>query len=193
MLSTTEDNRAADMEKDMPTIDELDDRPEIKFLRSPSQRACAFIRKLITTLLSTTDVVEDVGFEAAPEIVDDSVIYLFGILRRVAFIGVFLAFFVTNYVRATVSSKFVALQSDVGNCNSVPMPWTLSSIGADFNGYWEGQTQYSANLQIYSFSLFNFVATDATYRTWIGNIQSALKAIGEKSQRQDLGLNLIYW
>jgi hypothetical protein len=72
--------------------DELDERPEIKFLRSPQKRATTFLTNLISTLLSTTDVVEDVGFEAAPEIVDESIIYLFGISRRLAFAAVLLHF-----------------------------------------------------------------------------------------------------
>jgi len=173
--------------------DELDERPEIKFLRSPQKRATTFLTNLISTLLSTTDVVEDVGFEAAPEIVNESIIYFFGISRRVAFAAVFLAFFITNYYRCTVSSKFVALQSSVGNCYSVPKPWTLSSIGADFNGYWQGRTQYNDNVQYYIFSLFNFVATEATYQTWVHNIEMALRELGEQSVNQDLGLNLVYW
>ena len=66
-------------------------------------------------------------------------------------------------------------------------------MGADFNGYWEGQTHYNPNQGQYLFNIYGFQGNNETYTTWLSKIEHDISRVANVSKDYDLSVNLLFW
>ena len=90
--------------------------PQIRTLKSLPKRVTLFVTNLVRTLLLTADEMHDIGFEIAPEILNKGTIYGFGVIKRIAFVVVFIYLFQKFYIEYTRVTRFVALNPYAGGC-----------------------------------------------------------------------------
>ena len=105
--------------------------------------------------------------------------------------AVFGYFVITQFIELRATS-FVSLNKKAGNCREVPVGVTgLYSL--DTSGYWSSNPLYNPSSAIYSIRLNNFLKTNAAYRSSITDIRAKLKEVGQKINKIDFGLSLLYW
>jgi hypothetical protein len=90
-----------------------------------------------------------------------------------------------------VTSQFVSIDSNAGDCQQVPVALTGTYI-ADSSGYWAGKENFTYNLALYEFSFVNFVATTQEYASIIGQLAALLEYQSQVMLTSDLAVNLIY-
>ena len=152
-----------------------------------------YLWNTFNTLIYTPDTLDHMAYSQGKTVLPLRAIGVYGIMKRAALFGVFIALFVSNFITMSVTQKFVALSESAGNCEEIPKPLTVSAILADRNGYWSGQDGYQPNEACYQFTLFNFEQTTAQYKTWLKTIDNAIASLGAKAKTQDLATNLLYW
>jgi len=118
---------------------------------------------------------------------------LIGLAFNGTLFALFIYLFVMNYTNLHVKQKFVAVDASSGDCQSVPRPYTLPLITADYYGNWQGQYAFDANRNYYQFNLYALALTDTTYREFMKTMGTAVNAVGDKSASNELAINLLYW
>ena len=113
------------------------------------------IWKTLKILTHSTETLDDMVYMGGETVLSPFAVGLYGILKRVALFGVFIALFASNFITLNITQKFVALSKTAGNCEEIPKSWTISIL-ADRNGYWSGQEGFMSNEASYQFILFNF-------------------------------------
>jgi hypothetical protein len=152
-----------------------------------------YLWKVSRTLIYTPETLDDMAYIQGRSTLSRSAVGIYGISKRLVLLVAFTYLFISNYIGMTKTQTFVALTEAAGNCQEIAKPWTVPALYADRNGYWSGQDNFLANEACYSFSLFNFLATNTEYEVWLKTIDIAIKKLGNLAKTQDLGTNLLYW
>lgn len=63
----------------------------------------------------------------------------------------------------------------------------------DYNGSWQGETEFQPNQGMYLFNLFNFQGNQAVYTEWLKRMEADINRIGNLSKTFDLPQNLLIW
>ena len=87
----------------------------------------------------------------------------------------------------------MALYHKAGACDPVAKSWTIPTIVADYDGYWDGQLNYNPNRGMYIFSFSNFYATPPEYDAFMHKIEASLRKLAQSATNQDLAMNLLFW
>ena len=152
-----------------------------------------YLWKVSRTLIYTPETLDDMAYIQGRSTLSRNAVGIYGISKRLVLLIAFTYLFISNYIGMTKTQTFVALTETAGNCQEIAKPWTVPALYADRNGYWSGQDNFLANEACYSFSLFNFLATNKEYEVWLKTIDIAIKKLGNLAKTQDLGTNLLYW
>lgn len=89
-----------------------------------------------------------------------------------------------------VTSQFVSMDMNAGNCEYVRRPLTGAYL-ASTNGYWAGNINFSYSLALYEFTFINFQATNDEYASIVTNVGNAIMQTSSIMKNYDLGVNLI--
>lgn len=147
------------------------------------------IKLIVTQLLTSPVDLNEIGFSYAMIVFSRTILPMFGILKRLIFVGGFAVFFYFNFISLSVNNKFMTLDPTAGNCTGIPKPLTVKSLKADYNGYWDGQQGYSPTKALYLFNLFSFMNIIEDYSLWMQQIDNVIQDLGNQAQSQDLALN----
>lgn len=145
-------------------------------------------------LLSTGKHMDEVGFDAAARVFRNiNTIYTWGVMKRVVMFTVFLVLFSTNLISSYVTRAFVSLDINAGTCRYVPKSWTNPVLLLDRNGIWQGTPGFRQELAMYQISLYEFMATPATYREWMSRVADEIQSTGNVLAQNDLAHAILYW
>mmetsp|Transcript_12931 Transcript_12931/g.13968 ORF Transcript_12931/g.13968 Transcript_12931/m.13968 type:complete len:954 (+) Transcript_12931:39-2900(+) len=105
---------------------------------------------------------------------------------------VFIYFCLSNY-QSAVNSEYIALDSNNGICQTVPIPVT-GTYYADANGNWEGTADFKYYQAPYAFFYNNFIADDfTTYQAMMKVFYGSLSHYGQMAKSNNLAMNLVLW
>jgi hypothetical protein len=66
-------------------------------------------------------------------------------------------------------------------------------IVSDYNGSWQGETEFQPNQGMYLFNLYNFQGNQAVYTEWLKRMEADINRIRNLSKTFDLPQNLLIW
>jgi len=122
--------------------------------------------------------------------------YIFGWCLNIFMVSFFVYFFYQGYMDS-VTQKFLSLQSSAGICERVLKPANGEYLG-DYNGYWEGDEDFSYVDGMYRLTFQNYLATPEYFaNSMVGEgsdtLESFMKAFGALATTQNLAQNLLLW
>ncbi len=148
--------------------------------------------------------VDEIGNHNAVELLGDKLysslrsviglryIILFGVTVSLSFLLLFLYFTYQNFVNAFIKNKFIALNTDAGNCTYVQKSNT-QSIKLDSEGHWEGQSDFILSKSLYQFYFNNFKVSHDDWALYVQSVATDLRNLTDIMEQNDLSVNLLYW
>lgn len=120
-------------------------------------------------------------------------LYFFGTTAYLIAFAMFAYFFYINYENS-ISQAFISLESDAGDCNTVPVEINGNYL-ADRHGTWNGFPGFSDSEAIYGIEFSNFqIDSIAQYEQMMDQFYTSLNSFAtNESVRLSLAENLIFW
>jgi hypothetical protein len=119
-------------------------------------------------------------------------LYFFGTVAYFISFGMLAYFFYVNYENAK-NQAFISLESDAGQCNTVPITVTDTFL-ADNTGKWIGEEGFSATNAIYILKLAGYnIQTNSQYESMMNSFYSKLVKFGTHAAHLNLAENLVFW
>lgn len=115
---------------------------------------------------------------------------VFGVLACVIVLVVFIYFVATSYQNG-VTSHFVSMDINGGDCDYVTRPLTATYL-ASTEGIWEGKLNFSYNLALYQFSFSNYENTAEQYTIDFETVYNDLIPHTASMNTSELAINLVF-
>ena len=143
-------------------------KPELEEHLSPFQRFTMLATETFDLTTTSAFPSADIAMHVSHVFFPRKFMHVNGLIYRVVAIILFAYFFAATFDQLSRSQKFVSLDIAAGNCDPVAKAWTVT-LTADDNGYWLGQSGFTASRAKYVFNLFDFSASSSQYSIFMQN------------------------